>query len=113
MRYSQLRAIAKSANTLLRKHCECRNVGGMSTAASRIIEKCGGVVMVAELVGVDVSRVYRWTYPRDRGGTGGVIPAKHQQRLMARAREHGIDLMPADFFDLPPLAPAEHSPEAE
>lgn len=66
--------------------------------AERIIEKCGGAGVVAEIVGVHVSRVHRWTYSKERGGTGGLIPAQHQQPILDRARERGIDISPADFF---------------
>lgn len=52
------------------------------------------------MAGVHVSRVFRWTYPKERGGTDGVIPAKHQAALLDRARAAGIDLTPNDFFAL-------------
>jgi hypothetical protein len=70
----------------------------MATPAEIIIEKFGGHARIAEILGVDVSRVYRWTYPEDRGGTGGLIPQKHQSKLLAEARSLGIGLTPADFF---------------
>jgi hypothetical protein len=70
----------------------------MQNPAAKIIEKCGGHQAVAEMIHVDVSRVYRWTYPRDRGGSDGTIPAKHQTKLLAEATNRGIDLSPADFF---------------
>jgi len=66
--------------------------------AQRVIEKCGGHRVVAEMVGVDVCNVFRWTYPKDRGGTGGLIPARHQPLLLERARERRVPLTPADFF---------------
>lgn len=78
--------------------CEYRNVLGMSIA-EHIIAKCGGPAVVAEMTGVHVSRVHRWTYPKERGGTGGLIPAQHQQRILAEAKRRGIDLSPSDFFD--------------
>lgn len=71
------------------------------TPAERVIEKCGGEAAVAKMAGVDVSRVHRWRYPRSRGGTDGIIPSKHQQPLLEKARAQGIDLTPADFFDAP------------
>jgi hypothetical protein len=70
----------------------------MHHAAQIVIEKFGGPARIAELLKVDVSRVYRWTYPADRGGTDGLIPTKHQMRLLALAREHGVPLSPDDFF---------------
>lgn len=70
----------------------------MSTVAEVIIKKCGGVPSLAKIAGVDVTRVYRWTYPKRRGGTGGTIPTKHQNNILKRARNKGIDLNPSDFF---------------
>jgi hypothetical protein len=69
------------------------------TPAERIIDKFKGEANVAKAAGVDISRVHRWRYSKERGGTGGVIPTRHQQTLLDKARESGIDLAPADFFD--------------
>ena len=70
----------------------------MQNAAQRVIQKCGGFRTVAAMLGVDVSRVHRWTYPKARGGTDGKIPHAHQDRLMELARAKGIKLRYADFF---------------
>lgn len=70
----------------------------MLEPAKTIIEKCGGAKVVARALGVDVSAVVRWRLPRDRTGTGGLIPAKHQAALLQHAKDAGIDLTPADFF---------------
>lgn len=70
----------------------------MQNIAANIVRKCGGHQAVAEMVGVNVSRVHRWTYDKSRGGTGGVIPTRHQAPLLAAARARGIPLEPADFF---------------
>ena len=72
----------------------------MSNAATRIIEKFGGSRRLAKLLGLDASAVYRWTY-QGKKGAGGAIPTRHQNRLLQEAAAHGIDLSPADFFDLP------------
>lgn len=68
--------------------------------AEHIIEKCGGAANVAAITGVHISRVHRWTYPKERGGTGGLIPAGHQQTIMNAAVRMGLDLAPSDFFDM-------------
>lgn len=73
--------------------------------AQSIIAKCGGAASVSEWTSVHVTRVRRWTYPKSRGGTGGLIPAAHQAPLLAAARARGIPLEPADFF-------ANETPEA-
>lgn len=72
------------------------------TQAERIIEKFGGKSAFRERFKVSASRLYRWITPKAKGGTGGRIPPKHQQKLLDAAREEGIDLSPDDFFDPPP-----------
>lgn len=67
----------------------------VSPVASRIIAKCGGHQIVADALGLDVTRVYRFTYPRERYGTGGLIPSKHQPTLLEKFPK----LRPADFFE--------------
>ena len=65
--------------------------------AKSVIDKIG-VDRVAEITGKHVSRVYRWMYAKERGGTDGLIPQTDASKLLAYARENGIDLSPADFF---------------
>lgn len=71
----------------------------MSNVAAAIIAKCNGHAVIADICGVHVTRVYRWTYPVEKGGSGGVIPTRHQAQLLKGARERGIDLRPEDFFE--------------
>lgn len=92
-----------AAFSLLHLSCDNRNYSPMSNAAKKVIEICGGPQAVAEMVGVHVSRVYRWTYDRSRGGTGGRIPAARQQQLLREARRRRIHLRPEHFFDLDDL----------
>lgn len=68
----------------------------VSPVASNVIAKCGGHQAVADALGINVSRVYRFTYGPDRGGTGGLIPARHQSILLTKFKDK---LEPADFFD--------------
>ena len=67
--------------------------------AARVIRKCGGIARTAELVGKHRSTVNRWLLPKESGGTGGIVPAQHQQKLLAEAKRAGIELSPADFFE--------------
>lgn len=69
------------------------------TPAAKVIGKLGGPQKVARLVKINQSNVYRWQYPRERGGTGGTVPSQYQQKLLNYARRHGIDLDPSDFFE--------------
>lgn len=71
----------------------------MSAIAENVISKCGGHRVVAEMLGIHLSRVYRFTHPKERGGTGGIIPSRHQSTLLTEARRRGIDLSPSDFFE--------------
>lgn len=71
--------------------------------AQHIVDKCGGHSAVADMLGIHISRVYRWTYPRAKGGTDGAVPTQHQQALVDRARARGIRLAPADFFERKPV----------
>jgi hypothetical protein len=68
------------------------------TIAEKIIRKCGGHRQVAAWLGLSLPQVYRWTYPREKGGAGGLVPARRQAALLAKARQAGIDLRPEDFF---------------
>lgn len=70
----------------------------MLTPAHKVIEICGGYHAVAEMTGRHETRVRRWTYAKDKGGTGGLIPSDMQQVLLDGARERGIDLRPEHFF---------------
>lgn len=65
------------------------------TAAANVIAKCGGHKAVARALNVDPSWVYRLTYPKSRGGTGGVIPVWRYHQLMGAFPQ----LTPEDFFE--------------
>lgn len=73
--------------------------------ARSVIQRLGGVALVATITGKSRSRVFRWMYPPSRGGTGGFIPNKDVPRLLAYAQEHGIALSRVDF--VPSSPPAE------
>jgi hypothetical protein len=66
--------------------------------ALSVITALGGFDKVAEITGKHISRVYRWTYPKERGGTGGFIPQSDANVLLRYARENSIGLSPGQFF---------------
>ena len=66
--------------------------------AEHIISKCGGPHIVAEWLGINVSTVWRWTYPKSKGGTGGLIPACRHVPLIEKAINNEVSLTPDDFF---------------
>ncbi len=60
-----------------------------------IIAKFGGLTALATALGHrHPTTVQGWK-------ARGVIPARQQARILAAARERGIELSPADFFDAP------------
>ena len=74
--------------------------------AKTIIARLGGIKIVAEITGRDKSRVSRWMYPVERGGTGGLIPQREAVKLLQYAENHGVRLKAADFLQPPTPARA-------
>lgn len=74
--------------------------------ASKIIGRFHGTRKMAAALELPPSTIQSW---KDTG----LIPAKHQQAVLDKARDLGIALEPADFFDLPSTADEEHSPDAK
>lgn len=58
-----------------------------------------GINIVAQITGADRTRVYRWMRPKEKGGTGGLIPSQQQAKLFAYAQEHQLPVSPTDFFE--------------
>jgi hypothetical protein len=71
----------------------------VSPVAARVIEKCGGAQNVAEALKIDVSSVYKFTYPKSKGGRGGLVPAEYQQPLIDWSKANGKELRYLDFFE--------------
>lgn len=82
------------------------------TPAGKIIKKCGGAAATALLVGRTESAVHRWTYPKDRGGTGGTVPGRAQAKLLEAAARGEVDIRPEDFFVTAYLSPETMSGDA-
>lgn len=66
--------------------------------AARIVDKFGGATALANLLNCHVTRIYRWTYPVERGGTGGLVPQRHHVALLKLAKHHNVKLRPADLY---------------
>ena len=71
--------------------------------ARSLIEKFGdgdlakGVGEIARATGRDRSRVYRWMYSEERGGTDGLIPQQNFLKIMRAGQELGIEVPHAAF----------------
>jgi hypothetical protein len=76
--------------------------------AKSILDRVG-YETAARLTGKHISRIYRWTYPANRGGTGGVIPHGDAMKLLVHARDAGLSIDELDFMRSPTPAKA---PEA-
>ena len=63
-----------------------------------------GVEIAAKVTGKHISRVYRWTYPTKRGGTGGIIPHADALKLLKYARANRIALNETHFMQPPAVA---------
>jgi len=73
--------------------------------AWRVFDRFGGVMKTAKALKAlgpqharDRSTLYRWTYPREKNGTGGLIPASAMPSIMRAARLHGIVIRPDDIY---------------
>lgn len=62
---------------------------------------------MSAITGKHVSRVYRWMYPKEKGGTGGYVPQEDAAKLLKAAPVRGVPLKPADFFEVSDPASAE------
>lgn len=70
----------------------------MASPAEIIIDRFGGHQKVAKALKISVSSVYKWTYTKDRGGTNGNVPTKHQRALLDAGQKLAEPISPADFF---------------
>jgi len=52
---------------------------------------------IASITGIDPSEVYRWVKPKERGGTGGLVPAHWQRAVLDAAKKAGVKLKPEDL----------------
>lgn len=57
--------------------------------AEVVVDVFGGVRATARAAEVNGSTVCRWLQPRKRGGTGGMVPKVHRERLIAAAAKLG------------------------
>lgn len=67
--------------------------GTGKTPSQRIIDAFGGIRAAARRFERPPSTVQHWYET--------AIPARHQQMFLTGAKEDGLNLTPADFFELP------------
>jgi hypothetical protein len=66
--------------------------------ARSIIDRLGGAHAVAAMTGRHVTRVRRWTYPRERRGSDGVIPLPEAMKIIEQAPARGITGLTMEDF---------------
>lgn len=104
--------ILSKKQSALTINCGFRNVLSMDSPepnpanpADRVIAAFGGVQKLAKAIGRDPSRVHRWRYPVEKGGTGGRIPGSAVPSILAAAARENIGLTANDLF-APPVTEA-------
>ncbi len=74
----------------------------LSNQAHTILAKFGGPRRLASILRAigkpkDVATIYKWTYPRSKGGTSGFIPTSMWPDLLSAARYDGVLLKAEDL----------------
>lgn len=69
----------------------------MHEQAAKILKKLGGPRRVAVALGIDPATVYKWTYEKSRGGTGGIIPSSSISKVQKFAQQAGVELTAQDW----------------
>lgn len=62
------------------------------TPAETVVHAFGGFNEVAKIVGTRRHTVYRWLWPKEKGGTAGRVPQRYFHRLLAKAEMLGLQL---------------------
>lgn len=81
----------------------------MLNDAKYIIKRFGGIKALATAINKDPATIYRWTYPKEKGGTNGGIPNSAQAKITDAAKRLGISLNgnPPTSSDKPVQDPAQ------
>lgn len=66
--------------------------------AEYIIHVFGGITAAANAIGLDKSSVHKWKRPKENKGCDGLIPTHAQQKIIAIAKEKGLDITPNDLI---------------
>lgn len=68
---------------------------------SRKARKALGARQLAELCGRTTDAIRKWDRDRSKGGTGGLVPAEFQARILRYAQAKGLDLVAEDLIAEP------------
>lgn len=65
--------------------------------AYTVVTTLGGVRATAALLDIDPSAVSRWITPKNKGGTGGVIPQRWWPAILRHAKYAKLELTVSDL----------------
>jgi hypothetical protein len=65
--------------------------------AAKVIAKFGGEPMLADLLGVSTTTIYRWQYAKPCG-TDGLVPSSKVEQIIALARQEGVLITERDWL---------------
>lgn len=69
-----------------------------TSPAEHVIKTIGGVRKTARALGRSPSAICKWRKPRSRQGTGGAVPGRVHIPILAYAKKHKLDILPADLI---------------
>ena len=92
-----MRCVAIKATILLARRCQYRYTEAMEPA-NTIIQTLGGATRIANEIGIHRVSVSKWKMPKDKGGTGGVIPISRVIALLMLSERLGKCLTADDFI---------------
>jgi len=68
---------------------------------SRKVRRIVGSMALAQLCGRGEAAIRKWDRRKSKGGTGGLVPAEFQARILAYAEENGLPLTARDLIAEP------------
>jgi|TARA_Y100000310_G_scaffold92194_1_gene89799 hypothetical protein len=71
------------------------------TPAERVYDAFGGPMEVSRATGIKHQEVYRWNYPKEKRGCGGLVPARHQKTILAAVKKLKLSFDAADLVMAP------------
>ena len=71
------------------------------SSPSRVARATFGARRLAEICGRTTEAVRKWDRARSKGGTGGLVPAEFQARILAAAKAEGLELAAEDLIAEP------------
>ena len=72
-----------------------------AVSPSRKARRALGSRQLAELCARTTDAIRKWDRPKSKGGTGGLVPAEFQARILVYAEREGLPITAADLIAEP------------